>query len=302
VLAYLQAYARHFAIEPECGVTVRRVRPEGTGWRLETDGESRHTRVVALATGHNRIPVRPEIPGLTDFPGQVLHAAEFRNGEPFRGQRVLVVGAGNSGAEIALDLAEHGALPTLVVRGPVHVVPRELLGRPGQKTSILLSHLPRALADRVSLTILRLAVGDLTRWGIVRPALGPRTMAETQGRIPLIDIGTLGLIKQGRIAVAPALTAVDGATCSFADGRRKELDAIVLATGYRSGLETLLPEHGALLDEHGTPRVHGAAAAPGLYFIGYRVTATGILRDIARTAPTLADDIVQYLQPGASRE
>jgi cation diffusion facilitator CzcD-associated flavoprotein CzcO len=110
----------------------------------------------------------PALPGADAFGGLVVHSSAYRDPAPFAGKRTLVVGCGNSGAEIALDLAEHGVDVSMVVRGPVHVVPRDLLGRPSQSTNIMLSRLPLALRDALVSATMRLAVGDLSKWGIVR--------------------------------------------------------------------------------------------------------------------------------------
>jgi len=88
---------------------------------------------------------------------------------------------GNSGAEIALDLAEQGVDVAMVVCGPVHVVPRDMFGRPAQRTNVLLSHLPPGLRDLLAVKAVGLVVGDLTRWGIVRPTVGPNRMIEGSG-------------------------------------------------------------------------------------------------------------------------
>src|SRR5690606_12542582 len=127
-------------------------------------------RAVAVCTGYNRVPVTPAWPGLAEFRGEVLHSAGYRSGRAYRGRRALVVGAGNSGAEIAVDLWEAGARVALCVRGPLHVVPRDLMGVPAQVTSLrIMSRLPPRLADRLSRRLIERAIGDLSPWGIRRP-------------------------------------------------------------------------------------------------------------------------------------
>jgi cation diffusion facilitator CzcD-associated flavoprotein CzcO len=203
---------------------------------------------------------------------------------------VLVVGAGNTGAEIALDLLEHGATPTLSVRTPVNVVPRDFLGMPTQVTSIRMRKLPLALADRIGRMVSRLAFGNLARHGLLRPTLGPLSAIKLRGRIPLIDVGTIAAIKRGAIAVKPALVRFTEDGAVFSDDSAIEIDAAILATGYRPGLADIVAVEGAL-DDAGYPRDWRAGGAHrGLYFVGYANVATGLLREIGLQAQAVADD------------
>jgi lysine/ornithine N-monooxygenase len=284
VVAYLDAYARRFEIAPRFGETVRRIRPG----EVESDKGTYRARAVVVCTGYNRVPNVPTWPG--DFGGPILHSAAYRNGAPYRGQRVLVVGCGNSGAEIALDLWEHGAQPTLAIRGPVHVVPRDLGGVPAQITSLFVfAKLPPKVADRVALFALRRAVGDLSRFGIERPAIGPVSQVLEKKRVPLVDVGTIALIRQGKIAVAKDVASFAPREVRFVDGTARPFDAVVLATGYRTGLPDLV--EGVDFDARGLPPRFGEAVAPGLYFVGFRNPPTGQLLDIAHEAERVAADI-----------
>jgi cation diffusion facilitator CzcD-associated flavoprotein CzcO len=287
MVRYLERYAEQHMIAPRFGVEVRRVgrMPGAARFRVDTGAGSLEPRVVIVATGSNRVANRPDIPGLGAFTGTIVHAESYKNPLPYAGLRTLVVGCGNSGAEIALDLAEHGVEVTMVVRGPVHVVPRDILGRPSQETGILLSPLPVGVRDALVSPILRLAVGDLSRWGIVRPAMGlNRTIVET-GRIPILDVGTLALIKAGRIRVRPALQRVHADGVTFADDRTEPFDAIILATGYRPDLDRLIDGFAAISDNRGRPHRFGTETAiAGLFFVGFRNPPTGALREISLEA------------------
>jgi indole-3-pyruvate monooxygenase len=235
---------------------------------------------------------RPEFPGLARFTGSVAHAQIYKNPRPYVGKRTLVVGCGNSGAEIALDLAEQGIDVAMVVRGPVHVVPRDLFGRPSQETSVMLSRVPVAVRDAVVSPILRMAVGDLSRWGIVRPALGPNRMIADTGRIPILDIGTIAQVKAGRIRVVPAVQEVQPDRVRFVDGRTENFDAIILATGYRPGLDRFIDRFESISDERGRPHRFGEETnVSGLFFVGFRNPPTGALREIASEAPRVATAI-----------
>jgi cation diffusion facilitator CzcD-associated flavoprotein CzcO len=120
-----------------------------------------------------------------------MHSSEYRNGELFRGKKVLVVGFGNSGGEIAIDLWEHGVQVGLSVRGGVNVIPRELFGIPILTISILQSQMPARLADAVNAFLLRFVIGDLTQYGLRKLPYGPITQMRRDAHIPLIDVGTV---------------------------------------------------------------------------------------------------------------
>jgi cation diffusion facilitator CzcD-associated flavoprotein CzcO len=292
VVAYLEAYAARFAIAPRTGEPVRRVRAAPAGvdasFVVETMKGRYQARAVVVAAGVNRVPNPERLPGQERFRGAILHASAYRNAAPFAGQRVLVVGAGNTGAEIALDLAERGAQPILSVRTPVNVVPRDFLGMPTQLTSIRTRKLPLALADRTGRLVSRLAFGDLARFGLARPALGPLSAIKLRRRIPLIDVGTIAAIKRGQIAVKPAVSHLTETGAELADGSAVALDAVVLATGYRPALAELVDVPGAL-DADGYPvDWRGGGAASNLFFVGYSVVATGLLREIGREAEAVA--------------
>ncbi len=289
VVDYLERYAAEHGVQPRLGVEVQRVRRDARGFVVQTSEGELRPRAVVMATGYNRVPFVPELPGLDAFRGTWLHSSRYRDPAPYRGRRTLVVGCGNSGAEIALDLAEQGVEVSMVVRGPVHVAPRDLFGRPAQPTNILLTRLPLGLRDAIAVVTLKLAVGDLSRWGISRPALGPNTMIERFGRIPLLDIGTIAMVKQGRIRVVPGVKALTPSGATFDDGSTQPFDAIVFATGYRTGLHGLIDGFEAIADARGRPDRFGQESGiPGLYFVGLRNPPTGALREIALEAPRVA--------------
>ena len=293
VVGYLEQYAAHFGIAPRTGEPVLRIAADGDRLIVETARGRYRTPVVVVATGHNRLPNPDRIEDQERFRGEILHAARYRDGGPYAGRRVLVVGAGNTGAEIALDLLEHGASPTLSVRTPVNVVPRDFLGMPMQVTSIRLHRLPIRMRDRIGRIVSRLAFGNLARYGMLRPALGPLSSIALRRRIPLIDVGTIAAIKRGDIAVKPALARFTETGAAFADGSAIEIDAAILATGYHPALADIVAVPGALADD-GFPRDwRGGGAHPGLYFVGYEDVSTGLLREIGFTAEAVAADVVR---------
>ena len=294
VVAYLERYAKHFGIEPRFLTPVTKLRPEGKRWIAETGEVALDCTRVVLATGFNRRPVLPQFEGQMEFHGRIVHSADYRNGAPFAGKRVLVVGAGNTGGELALDLLEHDCEVAMCIRSPLHVVPRDFLGLPTQVTSLKIAALPLSVRDRIARTVSRLGFGSLRSYGIKPPQIGPISQIVEHKKIPLIDIGTIAKIKAGQIVVYPAIAKLSGDEVVFEDARRASFDAIVLATGYRSGLGTLVEGGTDLLDDSGYP-VPGAGETrlPGLFTIGFNNPPTGWLRQIGLDAPMVADAIAK---------
>lgn len=293
VIAYLEAYARAYGITPRFGVEARMVRRAGDGFEIETSGGAIAARSVVVATGLNRRPRSPTYPGQASFRGAVEHSSTYVDAAPYLGRRVVVVGYGNSGAEIALDLAESAVDVTVAVRGPVNVLPRDFLGMPTQLTAIRFGRLPRLMRDRLGKLVARLAFGDLRRFGLTPHPVGPATQIERHGRIPVLDVGTLGAIQRGTLRVAPQLAELTPAGVRFVDGREQRCDHVILATGFDPGLDELLaPE---LVPTGGVPPAV-AARTPGLYFVGFQNVASGLLREIGREAEWVAE----ALTPAAS--
>jgi cation diffusion facilitator CzcD-associated flavoprotein CzcO len=296
MIAYLESYAERFEIKPVFDTEVARLRCDGAQWRADIASDSIAAPVVVVATGMAGAPYRPAWPGLETYTGAILHSSEYRNPQPYVGKRVLVVGFGNSGGEIALDLADAGIDVALSVRGPVQVLPRDLLGFPILSWAILYRRLPARLVDIMNAPILRLAVGDIEKLGLRRAVKGPRQMVEEDGRVPLIDIGTLAGIRDGSIKIRGGIDHFAAEGVTFADHVAEKFDAVVLATGFRADLRRLIPDVDGVFDQHGMPLVTGkATAAPGLYFCGQITSPTGQLREIAIEAQRIAQSARSYL-------
>jgi cation diffusion facilitator CzcD-associated flavoprotein CzcO len=258
-------------------------------WRVELAHGSISAPVVVIATGIADAPHRPSWPGSELYQGSVVHSSEYRNPAPYAGKRVLVVGFGNSGGEIALDLANAGVDVTLAVRGPVQILPRDLLGFPILAWAILYQRLPARLVDWINAPILRLAIGRIEKLGLRRAAKGPRQMVEEDGRVPLIDVGTLDKIRDGSIRICGGIDRLTPDGVVLADAECKEFDAIILATGFRPDLRQLIADVEGVFDRHGMPLVTGQTTkAPGLYFCGQITSPTGQLREIGLEAHRIA--------------
>ena len=233
------------------------VRRDGPAWRVEAGENSRSAPVVVVATGWADYPHAPTWPGIETFGGAVMHSSAYRNPAPLAGKRVLVVGYGNSGAEIALDLAEAGIDVTLSVHSPVNVIPRELFGIPILVFPIVEQWLSPRLADAINAPLLRFAIGAIEKLGLKRSAKGPLQAIEEDGRVPLIDIGTLDAIRDGRIKLRGDVASFARESVVFKQSPAERFEAIILATGFRPDLRPLLPDAQGVLNATGAPLVSG---------------------------------------------
>jgi putative flavoprotein involved in K+ transport len=288
VRSYLREYAARMGLAVRTGVDVRRIDRVDGGWRLFAGPDSLEAERVVVATGQCNVPVVPDWPG--DFGGAVVHSSAYRNPGPYRGRRVLVAGAGNSGAEIAVDLADGGAAEVVLsVRTPPAIVRRDTLGIPSQLLGIASGRLPVPVVDRLAATIRRVAIPDLAPYGLPAPQR-PYSQFRLRRVVPILDVGFVDAVRTGRVRVVAAVARLEDGAAVLADGTRVEVDAVVAATGYRAALEPLVG-HLGVLDEHGDPLVHGARehpAAPGLHFVGYRPTLGGTFRLVGIEARELA--------------
>jgi putative flavoprotein involved in K+ transport len=293
VIDYLERYRARHELEVRGNTEVERITAgdaDGIRWVIHTTaGERLPARSVVVATGHAHTPYVPDWPGREAYAGQLLHAREYRNPAPFAGLDVLVVGVGNSGAEIATDLGEGGARRVwIAVRTPPQIVRRDVAGWPAHATGILVSRLPAALVDPVARLQRRLTIPDLTRYGIPLPEDGLLSRVRRVGEVPLQDVGFIGAVRGGTVTPVAAVTGFAGDRVLLADGSAVTAQAVIAATGYRRGLEKMVG-HLGVLDASGLPTVSGGApAAPGLFFLGYTVSLRGMLRDIAADARRVA--------------
>ena len=214
-----------------------------------------------MAAGYNRVPNPDRPPDAERFRGAVMHSRRA-TATPSRSRASACwSSAPATPARRSRSISPSAARsPTLAVRTPVNVVPRDFLGLPTQLTSIRMRRLPLKLRDAIGRLVSRLAFGNLARFGLARPAFGPLSSIKLRRRIPLIDVGTIAAIKRGDIAVKPAVTRFTESGAAFADDSAAEFDAIVLATGYRPALAEILDVPGVLDDRRVTRATGGAAA------------------------------------------
>ncbi len=289
VILYLEDYARKFSIEPVFGQRVSSIRREAGDWLTETErGERIVSHNVVVATGNARVPYEATWPAREQYRGEIVHSSGYRNGDRFRGKSVLVVGFGNSGGEIALDLHASGAKATIAVRSAVNVIPRDLLGIPILAVGLVMGVLPARIADAIARPLLQASIGDITQVGLRRLPYGPIVQIREHRRIPLLDIGTIDLLRQGHIRIASGVRRFTAAGVEFDDGASAAFDGIVLATGYRPALADFLAVADQITDERGVPQTSGRETLPGLYLCGFYVSPTGMLREIGIEAKRVA--------------
>ncbi|CAO2181446.1 unnamed protein product [Urochloa humidicola] len=308
-LDYLEEYLRHFGIRPFFRQEVVSAEFDGEFWcvrtkdvvaaeidgkeALLTSGTSEYrSKWLVVATGENAEPVMPEIDGIDMFKGEIMHSCEYRSGEGYQGKKVLVVGCGNSGMEVSLDLSNHNVHTSMVVRDTVHVLPREIMGLSTYKLSMwLLMYLSVQTVDRILLFLTRLVLGDTARFGIPRPSIGPMELKTVSGKTPVLDVGTIAKIKSGDIKVLPAIQSFREHGVEFIDGKTEDFDAVILATGYKSNVPYWLKENGFFSKKNGFPcKPNEWKGRNGLYAAGF--SRRGLL-GVSIDATKIADDIKQ---------
>jgi putative flavoprotein involved in K+ transport len=294
---YLVAYARHHALEPRLGVDVRRIDRTGDTWTLRTSAGDVEARFVVVASGYSAEPRVPDWPGREAFGGRVVHSAEYMDPTPYAGQDVLVVGSGNSGAEIAVDLADGGAARVrLSVRTPPIIVRRDTFGVPSQLLGIAVGRLPRGVLIPLTRALRKISIPDLEPFGLPPPPEGIAQFARTR-TVPILDVGIVAAVRARRVEVVEAVERFDDGHVVLADGSRVKVDSVLAATGFRPGLESLVG-HLGVLDGAGRPQVHGAEThpdAPRLYFAALSPTLSGLLREAAKDARRVASALAAEL-------
>ncbi|GAB2223056.1 hypothetical protein Droror1_Dr00017191 [Drosera rotundifolia] len=295
-ISYMESYASHFAITPRFNQEVKIARyDEKAGlWEVVTKEETEYySKWLIVATGENAEPMIPEIQGTERFCGSVIHTSVYKSGVCFKGQKVLVVGCGNSGMEVSLDLCRNNAVPHLVVRNSVHVLPREMLGISTFGLGMaLLKWLPIRLVDKLLLLLASFTLGNTDRLGLRRPKTGPLELKNATGKTPVLDVGALSLIRSGKIKVMEGVKEITSKGAKFLDGQEREFDSIVLATGYKSNVPAWLKDSGYFTSDGmpKTPFPNGWKAHRGLYTVGFtRRGLLGTSSDAVKIAGDIAD-------------
>lgn len=303
LVEYVNSYAAPIRDQVRTGVKVLRVE-RGSAWRVVTDQGEFEAAHVVVATGLYGKPVIPDWPGRDAYRGELLHAADYRRAEPFEGKRVLVVGPGVSGVDIAVDLLSRrtGEL-AVAVRTPPNFLPRELYNIPLQGLSVTNRHAPTVVQDLGGKLIQWLSVGDLGDTPLGRPTEGMFSRLKRTGVNPAVDDGVfVPAVRAGRVEVVDEVVALYDRGVVTRSGKEVEADAVIAATGYRTGLADVLGQLG-VLDDRGVPPQYGKEnkrwADQGLHFVGFASPLTGHLREIGLIARKTAKRIKRAPAPVA---
>lgn len=278
---HLEDFARVNRIHVVPRVTARRIERGGPAWRVRTSDGDLEAAHVVVATGRERLPHVPAWPGRDTFVPPVLHASDLRRVSDLAGRRVLLVGAGNSGVELAGHLVDAGVRRLWVsTRTPPTILPLQVAGIPLSAVGVAVRYLPERVRDLNARWISLLAFGDLGPYGLPSPHRGPYATLRTTGVTAAVDRGFVRHLRAGHVQVVPELHRLSRAEAVLADGRRIAPDVLVAATGYRPDLAELVSHLGVLtssgLPSTGPGRPH--PAAPGLWFIGFWPALEGDLR------------------------
>lgn len=292
VVRYLESYAERFELTVRFGINVDRIDRCDDGWSVSTSAGSCWTRQIVMAIGYQHTPRLPDWPSVNQYPGRVLHSAEYRNPKEFQGADVLVVGAGCSGMEIAYDLAQGGAARVrLAVRSQPNIVLRSWGWLPDDILIKPLFRLPPRKADAIMRFLRQHIIGDLTPSGLVPPNDGVFTGYRAGKDPSVVDIEVIQALRAKKIEAVPGVKSVDQNGVRLDDETTVWPDTIVAATGYTSGLEPIVG-HLGVLNASGLPHVRsGPPAQPGLRFIGY----DSLIKNFSNEACRAAQEITQEL-------
>ena len=227
ILQYTQDFAATYGLREAIrfGTAVERVERENQSWRVTLDdGSSRQYGAVICATGVTWYPRTPQYPG--QFTGVTRHASTYRDAAEFRGRRVLVVGLGNSGADIAGDAAATADAAFVSVRRGYHVIPKHIFGIPTDEFAERGPSLPTRLLRPAMSVLLRLLEGDLTKYGLPEP---DHRLFESH---PLLNSRLLHHLRHGDVAIRPDVVGLEGGLVRFCDGTSETIDLVIYATGY----------------------------------------------------------------------
>ena len=284
VLSYLERYAEHFDLRRHVwfGTEVLRVEPaDGGRWDVTTHGagtagggRTQRYAAVVVANGHNWAPKMPAYDGAESFRGRLLHASAYKDPALLRGKKVLVVGGGNTGCDIAVEAAQQAAACWHSTRRGYWYAPKYLMGRPADQVNdeLLRWRAPLRLRQWLYRRVQRLTIGDVARFGLPAPDHRPYESH------PIVNSLLVHYVGHGRIVPVPDVARFDGPHVELTDGRRIEPDVVVAATGYLPRFEFLAPE---LLDadDAGRPDLHLHAFArrhPTLAVVGLLQADAGL--------------------------
>ncbi len=287
ILDYIRAFADHWNLRPAIrfGTGVRRVEKDNDAWRVETgDGQSYLYRGVVCANGETWDPIMPDYPGT--FDGEMRHSVTYRSTDEFRGRRVLIIGAGNSGCDIACDAALNADAAFISMRRGYHFIPKHIFGMPADEFAARGPHLPVKVQQKLFKGLLFMMNGDLRRYGLQAP---DHELFESH---PIMNTQILHHLAHGDLQAKPDVEAFDGRRVRFVDGSSESVDLVLCATGYYKSIPYIDREY---FDWKGTSpdlylnlfnRRH-----PGLYAMSFIETNTGAYQVFDLMAHVLANHL-----------
>jgi putative flavoprotein involved in K+ transport len=301
-IRYLESYAAEQELDVRSGVTVERVERVDDGYILYTSAGEVQARFAVVAIGYDRAPYVPDWPGRDGFRGELIHASDYRSPERFRGKSVLVIGLGNTGCELAVDLLRGAAASVRVsMRTPPTFARRDMFGLPATVLARLSELQPDGLTDRAGFLFQRLLCGNLEPYGLPRAPLGMATQLRVHGVGPTVDSGFVSALKQRKLELVPQVKRFEGPVVVLGGGARIDPEVVIAATGYRHGLEPLLG-HLGVLSPSGRPVALGgetAPNAPGLHFNGYWFPFRGQLPAMRKSSREIARAIARQRRRGS---
>lgn len=239
LLAYFSSYAKAFNLEPHIRLQSRVERcdrrPDGR-WsvRVVSEGVAREETYdwLVVCSGHHRKPFIPDYPG--KFGGTITHSASYKRPDPFRGQRVLIVGAGNSAADIAVDISRVAASAAISMREGTYFIPKLMFGQPVDTVYAFWKGLiPKPIFQSIFKLTLRMAIGRFEDYGLETPPGAPLS------KHPTLNSTLLEALRHGRLTAKRGIARFEGKTVHFTDGSREDFDTIVMATGFRTAFPFL---------------------------------------------------------------
>jgi cation diffusion facilitator CzcD-associated flavoprotein CzcO len=287
ILAYMRSFAETFGLHEHVrfGVGVAATERTADGWTVTTtDGGVHHYGSLVCATGTNWHASMPDYPGT--FTGEIRHSNTYRSMSEFSGKRVLVIGAGNSGVDIACDAAQAADRAAISLRRGYHFIPKHLFGIPSDEFAASGPHLPMWLEQRMFGVMLRVLNGRLSRYGLPKP---DHRLFETH---PIMNTQLLHHLSHGDVVAKPDVARFDGTTVHFTDGTSEDFDLVLCATGYRWSIPYLDPSH--LQWRGGRPDLYlnlFSRTDPSLYALGYMETNGGAYKLFDQMADLIARTI-----------
>lgn len=292
VIDYLNDYQQTFNIQPVFNTIATSIKKEGDYWITQTTSGIFQSKFVVMATGPFGKPKPIVLQGMDTFPGKIVHSAAYKTGKEFAEQKVLVIGFGNSACEIAIDLFEQGATPFMSVRSAINIVPRDVLGVPVLELSLLMNFLPPRIADLLSAPLVNAIIGDITRLGLKRKPYGPLEQVRREGKSPILDIGTIQLIRKSKIKIVGDIDFIEGNLVHFKQSETQPFDAIIACIGYsQDQIKIIEVDSNRFEDLRVSTNRQQYFGKDGLYFCGYYISPTGQIREIAADARKIAKDI-----------